>query len=60
MTVPALLGPGAELAQALGALPGTFDPLDLVACALAVVLGGRAGAGAKRSPSLIAVAPPPS
>lgn len=32
LALPVALGPGAELAQALGLVPGTFDPLDLVSC----------------------------
>ncbi len=39
LAIPAALGPGAELLQAAGALPGTFDPLDLVATAVALLLG---------------------
>lgn len=39
LLVPLALGPGAELLQAAGVLAGTFDPLDLIATTLALVLG---------------------
>lgn len=39
LSVPVVLGPGAELAQRIGYLPGTFDWLDLGLCTLAVVGG---------------------
>ena len=35
LSIPALFGPGAELLQAVGLLPGTFDPVDLVLTAIA-------------------------
>ncbi|HJL18266.1 MAG TPA: hypothetical protein RMH99_21560 [Sandaracinaceae bacterium LLY-WYZ-13_1] len=42
LSVPALLGPGAELLQLVG-LPGTFDRLDLALCLLAFALGAWRG-----------------
>src|SRR5688572_28335442 len=39
LSIPALLGPGAELAQVIHVVPGTFDPIDLGATALAFGLG---------------------
>lgn len=51
LVVPALLGPGAELAQEVGLLPGTFDPLDLLLCTAALLTGlfsGGAFAGYDR------------
>jgi hypothetical protein len=38
LLLPAAMGPGAELLQWIGALPGTFDPCDLCASAFAVGL----------------------
>ncbi len=38
LLVPLALGPGAELLQAAGWLPGTYDPLDLLATSLALAL----------------------
>lgn len=32
------LGLGSELGQLVGLMPGTFDPLDLIACGVAAVL----------------------
>ena len=38
LALPVLLGPGAELGQLVGVVPGTFDVLDLVLCVVAVGL----------------------
>ena len=43
MLFPLAFGPGAELLQAVGALRGTFDPLDLFATTLALLLGALVG-----------------
>ena len=39
LMVPLVLGPGAELAQAVGLVPGTFDPTDLWLSSGALLLG---------------------
>lgn len=49
LLVPAALGPGAELLQAVGLLPGTFDALDLAGCALAFGLGAWRGGASTRA-----------
>ena len=45
LTVPVLAGPGYELAQWVGWIPGTFDPVDVLltscACLVGAVLGVR-------------------
>lgn len=43
LAIPVLLGVGAELGQAIGFVPGTFDPADLVVCVVATGFGFRIG-----------------
>jgi len=49
LALPVALGPGAELLQLVGALPGTFDPLDLMACLIALSLAATAYVGTRRA-----------
>ncbi len=60
MATGPLLALGWELAQLVGVVPGTFDPADIVAYALALqtaLLIHRAGASA-RNPSDVVVGGP--
>jgi hypothetical protein len=41
--LPLVLGCGSEVAQRLRLLPGTFDPIDLCASALSIVIAYRYG-----------------
>lgn len=48
---PWLLGPGAEIAQWIGVVPGTYDPLDLAMCVAAVLLGLAAARDGRVAPA---------